>query len=92
MPDTTGVTNIFLPELQYAFRRYWRSYGDLPLENYIKIPEIDHSDFYIKSNNIFDLLFDNNYGLDITGPDPDTTSYDVSGVYDNYYVITDDET
>ena len=92
MPDNTGVeSNIFLPELQYWFRKYWLENGELPLENYLKIPEINYDERYIKPNSIFELLFNNNYGNDISGSD--TTSYDItSGVISDLYVITDDGT
>lgn len=91
MPDQTGaIVNIFLPELQYWFKKYWDENVELPLKNYLKLPEIEYNDFYIQPNSIFEVLFSNTYGLDISGSD--TTSYDVTGVDSSIYVITDDGT
>lgn len=86
MPTVT--THIFLPELQYWFKKYWDENSELPLTNYLQIPEIEYNEFLIRENSIFELLFSNTYGMDITGSD--TTSYDVTGVDSTTYVVTND--
>lgn len=88
--DSTSVyTRVILPELLYEFKKYMDNNLDLPLNNYIKIPDIDFNCFYINSNNIFKVLFDNNFGLDYTGLDTTSGEFDSSGIYDDVYIITD---
>lgn len=90
MPDTTSTeTYVLLPELLYEFKRYMGDNLDLPMENFIKLPEIEYNQYYINSNNIFKVLFDNNYGIDLTGLDTSSGYIDTTDIIDDIYVITD---
>ena len=86
----SGATSyLFIPELLYEFRKYIDANLDLPLHNYIKKPEIKHNDFYIKENNIFQILFDNNFGSDIDTSSINNENDIIPDVIDDLYVITD---
>lgn len=90
MPDSTSTeTYVLLPELLYEFKRYIKENLDLPMDNYIKLPEIEYNQNYINSNNIFKLMFDNNYGLDITSTDTSSGFLDDTNIIDDIYIITD---
>lgn len=90
MPDdsTSIPTYVFLPELQYWFKKYADENMDLPLQNYLNVPEIKNSSFYIKENSIFELLFNNEYGTTIADSTA-SVEYDHTGVNTSIYVITD---
>lgn len=82
------TTYAFLPELLYEFKKYMDNNLDIPLQNYLKKPEIEYNSFYIKSNNIFQVLFDNNFGM--TFDSTSNTNNDIiPDVIDDLYVITD---
>jgi hypothetical protein len=86
----SGATSyLFIPELLYEFRKYIDANLDLPLQNYIKKPEIKHNDFYIKENNIFQILFDNNFGSNIDTSSINNDNDIIPDVISDLYVITD---
>jgi hypothetical protein len=90
MPDSTSTeTYVLLPELLYEFKKYMGESLDLPMENFIKMPEIEYNVNYISSNNIFKILFDNNYGIDLTGLDTSSGYIDTTGIIDDMYLVTD---